>query len=100
MCKLKAVITSEKRILRKRNDLYLIIFASNYYCFWTNIKTWVLKIWKNKENFQDMVIFQDMEGLVLNGVVIQYMKIFQDMDTFLDMENLLDLEANTTHSIP
>ena len=35
-CKLKGVITPEKGIVRTRNNLDLIIYASNYYSFKKN----------------------------------------------------------------
>ena len=39
--KLKGVITSEKAIGYTRNNLYMILYSSNYYYFLTNTHTWV-----------------------------------------------------------
>ena len=88
---LKYVITSEKGIVRTSNHLDLVISASKYYWFPTNMQTFVLKLWQDKENFQDM------EGLVLNCIEISVE--IQDVEIFKDMEIFQDLEANITHSI-
>ena len=48
-CKLKGVITQENGIVLTRNNLELIIYASNYYCFQTNMQTWVLQIGQDKK---------------------------------------------------
>ena len=41
-----------------------MVSVADYYCFWGNMHTHVLKLWQDKE------IWQDMEGLVINYVDI------------------------------
>ena len=96
-CKLKGVITSERGIARTKNDLDLIISASNYYCFRTNIQTCILKLWQDKEIFHDMKSFQDMEGLVLNRVEIPIE--IEDIEISKDKEISRIWKLNITHSI-
>ena len=47
------MIASEKGVACTRNHLDLIISASNYYFFRTIMQTFVLKLWQDKEIFQD-----------------------------------------------
>ena len=43
-CKSKGEIMSEKGVVRTRNHSDLIISASKYYCFQTNVQTCVLNL--------------------------------------------------------
>ena len=66
MWKFKGVIISEKGFVHNRNDLDLIISASNYYYFWSNMKTCILKLLQDKKNKPGKTNLQDMEYIVIN----------------------------------
>ena len=47
---------SGKGLVRTINNLDLMIYASGYYLFQTNMKTRVIKHWQDKEIWQDMIL--------------------------------------------
>ena len=75
---IKGVITSEKGIVRARNNLDPIISASYYYWFWKNMNSCALNFGSDKG------VSQDTEGLVLNSLNIpvenEDMEINQDIE--------------------
>ena len=63
-CKFEHMITSEKYLSYTRNYLEPMISAVAYYWFWKDMHTLILKLWLDKE------IWQDKEGLLFNNVGI------------------------------